>query len=344
MADVEKQLHESERQYRSLFENMIDGFALFQAIDNGNGRPTSYIFKEVNSAFEDITGLRKRKIIGHNAAKVLREKIADPRELLNKFSAVALHGKSVRFEHYFQPLGKWLSLSAYSPKPGFFACIVEDISPRKLAEDQVKWDLEEKGVLLKEIHHRVKNNLQVIISLLNLQSRHIEDAKMQNIFRESKNRIYSMALVHEKLYRSQNFSRIDFKEYVFSMSKSLVSAYDISGRVALDITINDIDLEIDTAVSCGLILNELVSNALKYAFPDNKKGRIRIACKAIHKDRFELIVADNGVGLPPGIDLKKADTLGLRLVTILSAQIGGFMCIDNSEGTRFTIHFSTNSV
>jgi PAS domain S-box-containing protein len=217
----------------------------------------------------------------------------------------------------------------------------EDITDRKEAELQIEKDLEEKVILLQEIHHRVKNNLQVIISLLNLQSQQITDKKMLKLFQESKNRIYSMALVHEKLYGSKDLSKIDFKDYVSSMLKGLFKVYEITGKISLDIKIKDVNLDIDTAISCGLILNELVSNALKHAFPDNREGKISITFKSLTDSSYDLIVQDNGIGLPAHLNFEQTETLGLRLVRILSQQIGGTVLVERSDGTTFRINFQT---
>jgi len=216
-----------------------------------------------------------------------------------------------------------------------------DITERKLAEIQIQASLREKEVLLQEIHHRVKNNLQVICSLLDLQSQQIEEPSMLEVFRESQNRVKSMALVHEKLYQSKDFARINFAEYTQSLTNYLFKAYDFNiGNINLALEIDEITLTIDTALSCGLIINELVSNALKYAFPNNRSGEIRVSLRSSLDKHFILIVKDNGVGFPPDWDLNSANSLGIELVNVLVQQLQGTIELERSTGSKFQISFS----
>ncbi|MFQ6041306.1 MAG: histidine kinase dimerization/phosphoacceptor domain -containing protein [Candidatus Poribacteria bacterium] len=211
---------------------------------------------------------------------------------------------------------------------------------RKQTEEQIKTSLQEKEVLLKEIHHRVKNNMQVIVSLLNLQRRYIKDEKYGEMFRESQNRIRSMALIHEKLYQSENLTNIDFAEYIRSLASTLFQTYEAYGKIALKMNIEDISLSIDSAIPCGLILNELVSNSLKYAFPEGKEGEIKIILRSADENEIELIVSDNGVGIPEDVDIKNTESLGLQLVaTLTENQLDGEMQLNRTEGTEFRIKF-----
>ncbi|MEN8263012.1 MAG: histidine kinase dimerization/phosphoacceptor domain -containing protein [Nitrospirota bacterium] len=228
----------------------------------------------------------------------------------------------------------------------FFVVIIRDISERKFSENKIRNSLREKEVLLKEIHHRVKNNMQVISSLLNLQSRNIEDSKYAELFNESKNRINSMALVHHKLYQSNDLANIDFGDYIQSLSDNLFMFYGISPHlVTLKVDVKDIILSIDTAIPCGLIINELVSNSLKYAFPEERKGELLISLKQNKADNvndtmYELIVSDNGIGIPEDFDISKADTLGLQLVVNLTEhQLQGKLEVNRANGTDFHIQF-----
>jgi two-component sensor histidine kinase len=195
----------------------------------------------------------------------------------------------------------------------------------------------EKEVLLQEIHHRVKNNLQVISSLLHLQSGHVDDKQVQRALTESQERVRSMALVHEKLYRSPDLSRIDFGDYVRDLVDHLLETYyTVTGKVTLVVDVEDIALGIDQAISCGLILNELVSNALQHAFPGGRGGEV---CVAMHPDsrRLRLVVSDNGIGLPEDIDIKQAKSLGLQLVSALVQQLEATLRIERRNGTTFSI-------
>jgi two-component sensor histidine kinase len=200
--------------------------------------------------------------------------------------------------------------------------------------------LAEKDALLHEVHHRVKNNLQLISSLLNLQAERVTDEAVAELFADSRNRVRSMAMVHENLYRAGNFARIAMTTHVKTLCGHLARVYDM-GRLGVDlqIVVDDIQLDMNRAVSCGLIINELVSNALKHAFPDGRGGLLKVELNALDDGRCALIVADDGVGLAPGFSFERDETLGLRLVHDLVLQLRGRVDIDREHGTTFTIHF-----
>lgn len=209
------------------------------------------------------------------------------------------------------------------------------------ANQQLETSLLERETMLKEIHHRVKNNLQVISSLLSLQAQRCPDEQTRKAFQESQTRVRSMALIHEKLYRSGNFARINIGEYVGSLAAYLVQTYQANaGKVLLNFKCETIFLDIDTAVPVGLILNELISNALKHAFPKNTSGEISIALFTSEDKLWHLIVSDNGAGLPAGLDVTNTSSLGLELVNNLVEQIDGRLQITNNKGLRYEIAFS----
>jgi len=224
-----------------------------------------------------------------------------------------------------------------------FRGMTRDVTDRKQAEDEIKWSLREKEALLREIHHRVNNNMQVISSMLNLQSRHVADARAFELFQDSQVRVRTMALVHEKLYQSKNLSRIDFGEYVRHLISRLYSTYHVnSSTVRPIVDVENVVFEIETAIPCGLIVSELVSNALKYAFPGESGGDLRVTINAeAETERFVLNVSDTGVGLPAAFDLDRTDTLGLQLVRDLTEQLHGSIRRDEGPGTSFTIAFET---
>jgi PAS domain S-box-containing protein len=225
-----------------------------------------------------------------------------------------------------------------------------EIAERKRAEEQIMASLKEKEVLLQEIHHRVKNNLQVVSSLLSLQSNYVENEAALDMFEESQNRILSMALIHEKLYRSQDLARIDLAEYIQTLAGDLVRSYRArSGPVKLNVHAAGVFLSIDKAVPCGLIVNELVSNALKHAFPSNGNSptngtdidnEIRIDLSADAENRVTLLVGDNGVGFPQDLDVQTMDSLGLRLVHTLVSQLEGTLELQSDKGAKFRLAFS----
>ena len=225
-----------------------------------------------------------------------------------------------------------------------FVITATDITERKAAEERIRSSLEEKEMLLKEIHHRVKNNLQIISSLLSLQAGQVRDAKTLQMFSNSQNRIASMALIHERLYRSNELARVDFAEYVRDLTDNLFETYQVSSqRIQLQLEVDKTLVGIDEAIPCGLIINELVLNALKHAFPDGREGILLISFRRQKNGDNELIVRDDGVGLPAGIDLAKVDSLGVRLVTVLVTQLGGRLVVETEGGAGFRVLFPSHA-
>jgi len=222
--------------------------------------------------------------------------------------------------------------------PGAAPGVAFDITETKRAEEVVKHSLREKELLLKEIHHRVKNNLQITSSLLRLQAGKIADAGVRQLLRESQDRIRSMALVHDMLYRSQDLARVDFPGYVRTLLIQLFRSYNVGGRIRSAVELEPIVFGVDLAVPCGLIINELVANALKHAFPGNRQGELRVSMTTA-PDSYTLSVRDDGVGFPPQVDYLRTETLGLQLVRMLTEQIGGHLRLDTSSGTEFVIRF-----
>jgi PAS domain S-box-containing protein len=224
--------------------------------------------------------------------------------------------------------------------PQYFVGLWQDITGRKLMEERIKASLREKEVLLQEVHHRVKNNMAIISSLLQLQAKRIKDETVRDLLTESRNRIHSLALIHEKLYRSEDFSKIDIEEYVRSLTNSLLASYKIKrGEITLERNIEDISLSIDKLIPCGLIINELVTNSIKHAFRNGDKGVIRVELKAGDSNLATLAVIDNGRGLPEGMDIYGSPTLGLQLVTSLAGQLRGELSYDATGGSSFRIKF-----
>ena len=214
------------------------------------------------------------------------------------------------------------------------------ITERKQAQDNLTASLKEKELLLKEVHHRAKNNFQIIASLLNLQSQRITDKASRAMFQESQNRVRSMALIHEKLYTSEDLAHIDIAAYVHDLTASLFSTCIVSNEIKMNIDVtDDIFCTITTAIPCGLIINELVTNALKHAFPKERDGTITVSMTPSTNDSLILTVSDTGIGFPEAIDFNNTTTLGMQLVTSLVEQVEGTITFDRNEGTTFTITF-----
>ena len=217
--------------------------------------------------------------------------------------------------------------------------VLTDVTERIRYENSLRTSLREKEVLLKEVHHRVKNNMQVISSLLSLQAKSIRDPTDLVSLQECERRVRAMALVHEKLYQSKDLSGVSARDYLGSLVNDLVSSYSLAAEIRIQLEIEEIPLDLDMASPCGLIVNELVTNALKYAFKGWNRGVLTVRMARVPEHRYTLTVQDDGVGFPPGLDLRTAETLGLKLVWVLSHQLDGDVRVESGQGTRFVITF-----
>ena len=308
-----------------------------------NGRITRW-----NTKFADMWQIPEELLSNHNDEQalnyVLKQMVhpeaflAKVRELYGQPEASSVDQLDLAggriFERYSQPqrIGDDIVGRVWS---------FRDIIERKLAEDKIKASLREKETLLKEIHHRVKNNMQIVCSLLNHQAQYIKDKNVIDIFTESQNRIMSMSLVHEKLYQSKDLAKIDFSDYLNELVANLIQSYvENSGKISLNMNIENIQLDIDLAIPCGLIANELVTNSIKYAFPAGRKGKIKIVFRKTDEDMLELLIGDDGIGFPLDMDFRKTGSLGLHLVTILAEhQLHGEIHLNRNEGVEFLIKF-----
>ncbi len=221
---------------------------------------------------------------------------------------------------------------------GSILTLIDD-TERKFASELIEQSLNEKDILLREIHHRVKNNLQIISSLLNLQSEYVKDERDRELFINTQNRVKSMALIHSKLYQSDNISQINIKEYITNLAEDLLISYQTRSNIQLETDLVDVFFNLETAIPCGLIVTELITNSLKYAFEPGQEGKISINLKSDPEENLTLIIRDNGKGIPESIDFQKTNTLGLELVNMLVKQIEGSIELDRSQGTEFTIKF-----
>ena len=310
--------------------------------------PKGFEFYDLNTLFGSVITGGKPVIANDPSTDSRRGGLPEGHPQLYKFLGIPFyHGEKLngmigvanRPEGYNEDIIEYL-------KPFLNTCanIIEAYridQRRKLAEKQIEVSLKEKETLLKEIHHRVKNNMQIVSSLLDYQTQYIKDKNVIDIFTESQNRIASMSLVHEKLYQSKDLAKIEFNEYINDLAANLFQSYVAnSGKITLNMNIENIQMDIDFAIPCGLIINELVTNSLKYAFPEDRKGEIRIVLRKTDKEMFELVIGDNGIGLPKDLDFRKTGSLGLHLVTILAEnQLHGEININRNIGTEFQIKF-----
>ncbi|MFT5375619.1 MAG: PAS domain S-box-containing protein [Candidatus Latescibacterota bacterium] len=336
-----ERLTQSEQRYRDLVENAQDGVWSIDA----NSHTTF-----VNPRMAEILGYETKEMIGRplfsfmDAQGVLlaQKNVARRKEGItenHEFELIARDGQRV-----YTAMGTAPELDSSGTYSGATAWVT-DITARKRAEQRVEKALQEKETLLKEIHHRVKNNLQLIASLLSMQARRIdEDTDIAQIMADSQNRVHSMALLHERLYSSNMLDRIDLGSYISTLSEDLISAYGLDhSTVQVKTEIDSIFIDIDTAVPCCLIVNELVTNALKHAFTPDVKGCIHIGCQQL-KGHCTLQVKDDGKGLSPDHNLDDIQTLGLHLVQILTGQLQGTWGIESTaEGTSVSIRFPISS-
>ena len=225
--------------------------------------------------------------------------------------------------------------------PFVMAGTAQDVTEQARADAAIRESLREKEALLKEVHHRVKNNLQIVSSLLRLESGRTQDANVRSVLGDMRSRVMSMALLHETLYRSDNFARVDLAGYLRQLSGQIFRAMAPSdGRVDLALDLDPVAVELDRAVPCGLLVNELVSNALKHGFTDGRTGVVRVSLHPSDAGRWLRIeVVDTGAGLPADFEVRRGSSLGLQLVTDLARQLDGHFAVDSTAGTRFSVTF-----
>lgn len=296
----------------------------------------------INNATTDLLGYSNEELVGKPLEYLIKDQtLMTSNKLSNNISNSIVNFETCLKSKYGEFIPVLLSESVIKNENGNvmgIVCIGNNIVEIKEAEDKIKASLDEKELLLRELHHRVKNNLQIILSLINLQSNGIKDQEDLEIFRESQSRVKSLAIIHEKLYQSADFASINFEEYIRSLVSYLFSYYSTT-NISVDIDVEkDLILNMDTAVPCGLIINELVTNSIKFAFRGGKPGKIYI------KLRYEdgsliLIIGDNGVGLPEGINFENSEKLGLQLVKTLTDQLEGTIEYNGENGAEFKIKF-----
>jgi PAS domain S-box-containing protein len=302
--------------------------------------------KVFSNEFFRLTG--KDLGIGVNFLDAMSERLSEQgRTDLKEYIDFALGGQKQQFEgaiYTREGYKRWMEvflnpINSDSDDIREVSCMCFEITEKKEIEEQMRESIREKEILLQEVHHRVKNNLQVISSILNLQSSYVRDENSLNILRESQNRIKSMSFIHESLYQTKDFSRVEFSSYILTLANNLIHSYSIErDKVKLRTNFNRVFLSLDQAIPCGLIANELVSNALKYAFPVGTEGEIVLSI-AESEGKILFCIGDNGVGLPTGLDAENTESLGLQLVYTLIDQLDASIEVQREEGTNYLITF-----
>ncbi|MBI4634010.1 MAG: PAS domain S-box protein [Deltaproteobacteria bacterium] len=347
---VANALRENEEKFRSFFENSQD--VIF--ISSKEGR-----FTDINPAGVKLFGYGKPELLTMNILNIY----CNPFDRARYIAEMEKHGFVKDYEVDFKnrdgtriyALTTAIVRRNRENEITGYQGIIRDVTARRQINAQLKRSLGEKEAMLKEIHHRVKNNLQIVSSLLNLQSENIHDDKLKEIFRESMSRIKSMSLIHEELYMSKDLARIDFAQYVKTLTANLFRSFGVDpDSIRLRINIDNVPVSIETAVPCGLIINELVSNSLKYAFPIRNavggevalsdKQEISVSLVRGAGDELVLTIGDSGTGFPANMDFRRMKSLGLQLVSTLVAQLNGTIELDRSRGTKYEIRFSQKRV
>ncbi len=335
--EAQEALRRSDERFR-LFVNNVSDYALFQM--DAAGRIVTW-----NAGAERLLGYTAEEIVGQPGARIFVPEDVAAGAPRSEMDRAATLGRADDERWHLRKDGTrfWCNgvLTAMRDDGGRlsgFAKVMRDETERRKADQQLKASLREKEALLKEIHHRVKNNLQVITSLLALQSNAADDQHVRHMFDEAGNRVRSIADIHELLYRSPDLAHVDFESYLHRLAHHLLSFYGVEPqRIRLSISSN-VDVPISQAIPVGLIVNELLTNSLKHGFPDAAPGDIRISlnCEA---NRCALEVADNGVGLPPGFNFEQGTSLGFKLVSVLARQLRGNLRLQGEKGTHVTVVF-----
>lgn len=325
----------SEETYRDILSTTLDGFWLVNFKGN---------LIDVNDSYIRQSGYSRQELLGMRPSDLdINETAA---ETAARMATIIENGQA-KFEsiHRRKDGSTWHvenTVGVSNREGGKFVVFLRDITARKMADNLILRSLHEKEVLLKEVHHRVKNNLQVIYSLLSLQSKRIADPATRLMFDESMNRVCSMTLIHERLYHSTDLTNIDFKGYLQSLVHAISANYRCP-NVSCTVEMESLFLDVNAGIPCGLIANELITNSFKHAFCDGREGTITVGIRKNRHGEHVLTVRDNGIGCPPGLDFSNTASLGLQLVNGLAAQLHGTVGLITANGSEFSITFPGNS-
>ena len=332
---AEKELRDSEERYRLLFRTNVAGMALHEIICDAAGRPVDYRFLDVNPAFERMTGLNADAVVGRTVREILP---GTEISLIERYGRVALTGKPDSFEILHPDLRRQYSVNAYSTKPGQFGVVFMDITDRMEAEARIKALLGDKELLMKEIHHRVKNNLATIASLLSLQAGSLSDSEAASALKDTRARVETMMRIYDQLYRSGDYREMPIKPHIASLVRNVAAVY-LRPEIRIEESIDDITLQSGSVFPIGIIIYELITNAFKYAFPGGRPGTVRVSLVDRRPEGLEIRVGDDGAGLPESANLDEPKGFGFTLVHLLSEQLGGRVEMKREGGTEFRILF-----
>ncbi len=354
---TEESLRESEQRYRNLFTTMLEGFALHEIITDDDGTPLDYRFLEINPAFEHLTGLRAADLLGHT----VRDALPSIEEVwIERYGRVALTGEPDTLEEYLADLGRWFRVHAYAPRPGQFATIVIDITERKHTEDALQQSAEQNRLLLRELQHRVKNSLALIVGIINLEADRVTDPATVAMLGELEERIQTISELYKELHSTGGTQRVSLNAYLERIVASVASAYMTSyqlgpdapleavpaaatARPVIQLNTQPVEIKASLATPLGLILNELLTNAIKYAFPQGG-GQIRVSLRQVGAAqgsqagiKLVLEVEDDGVGVAEDFLPGQFGGLGMQLVEMLTRSLQGQLTIHPRSPTRFQI-------
>jgi PAS domain S-box-containing protein len=326
----EEALRQCEARCVCALESTTDAFF---AVDR------SWRLIRVNHQAERLWMRHRKDILGRNLWEVFPEAVDGPFHRM--YEQAMRTGAPAHLEEFYPyaPYNRWFEVHAYATTEGL-AVYFRDVTERRQAGEKIKRTLQEKEVLLREVHHRVKNNLQVICSMLRLQERNLRDETLLQVLRECRERVMAMAMLHDQLHRAKDLSNINLGEYIRILAASLFCSYGVnSADVGLRMDVEDVPVVIDTAIPCGLIVNELVSNSLRHAFPEGRKGHISLGLHARPGSFVELTIADDGRGFPECAHTANTRSLGLWLVELLAGQIGAAVERSSSAGAQYRLVF-----
>lgn len=327
------ELEHSEIRFRELFNTIKSGVAIYEAVDNGR----DFKFKDFNNAGLRIEKVNRNDVIGRCVSEVFPG--VKGFGLFEVFRKVYQTGESLYHPislYQDDRLTGWRENHVYKLPSGEVVAVYDDITEAKQAELKIKKALEEKEILLREVYHRVKNNLQIISSLITMQIDHLSEPMLIRYLSDLKNRIRSMALIHEWLLRDEDLASLNIKEYLASIIEHLIISYQINpAYVTVQQDIQDISIDIDTALPCGLIVNEIISNSFKHAFPGKKTGQVYI--KLFERDQVYMEVGDTGVGFTVQANSSPSQGLGVELIDALVMQLEGTCQLQKDNGTHYKI-------